>query len=115
MKGQMKMATMTKENALHLHSILDKYIGVFRQDEMPEGAVKFHEKKRDDFVKIFTTEIPETYWFQGVKFHSVNLTWDDEHGFTLVPTVIPESHLKPLVESTNRKIREANLMLVKTA
>lgn len=105
------MATMTRDDALNLYSILDKNIGVFRQEDMPDKAVKFHESKKEDFIHKFTTEVPENYWFQGVELHSVTLALDLEHGFTVIPEVMPHASLKPLVETTNRKIREANLVI----
>lgn len=103
------MATMTREDALHLYTILDKNIGVFRQEEMPEGAVKFYEKKKEDFLELFTNNVPESYWFQGELMNSVSLNLDLENGFHIVPEISPEGPLKPVIESTNRKIREADL------
>jgi len=103
------MATMTREDALHLYTILDKNIGVFRQEEMPEGAVKFYEKKKEDFLELFTTSVPESYWFQGEIMNSVSLNLDLDKGFYIVPEIHAEGALKPVVESTNRKIREADL------
>lgn len=110
-KGQITMATMTVEDALHLYNILDRSVGVFRQEEMPEGAVKFHEKKKEDFLNLFSTDVPESYWFQGVKIHSITLRLDGAKGFHIVPELEPEGYLKPLIETTNRKIREANLVV----
>lgn len=105
------MATMTQEDALNLYGILDKNIGVFRQEDMPEKAVEFHVRKKEEFLNKFTTEVPESYWFQGVLLNSVTLTLDLENGFVITPEIISESSLKPLIESTNRKIREANLVV----
>lgn len=103
---------MTEENATHLHSILDKTIGVFRDDEMPEKFMKFYEKKKQDFIDIFSTEIPQEYWFHGGEFRSLNLNYAPENGFSLEPVTDVEGYLKPILDQTNRKLREADFVVV---
>lgn len=105
------MARMTKEEAQHLHKILDHSIGVFRDDEMPEKFVKFYEQKKNDFVEEFSHEVPGDFWFHGGDFRSLNLSYDEENGFYLETLLDIEGHLKPILEQTNRKLREADFSL----
>lgn len=106
------MAHMTKENATHLHSILDRAVGVFRDDEMPEKFLKFYENKKDEFIELFSKDIPSDFWFHGGEFRSLNLSYNSENGFHLDSLLDIEGHSKTVLEQTNRKLREADLNIV---
>lgn len=104
------MTAFTREEAENLYSILDENIGVFREEEMPESAQKFYEKKKQEFLDVFSTEIPETYWFQGTICRSVSLIKDPEHGFILKAEIDPGHTVHDIIEKTNKKIRKASLI-----
>lgn len=101
------MAHLTKEDATQLHTILDRSIGVFRDDDMPAKFLKFYEGKKQEFIETFNNEIPSSFWFHGGDFRSVNLNYSSDNGFHIESLIDVEGHLKPVIDQTNRKLREA--------
>lgn len=103
------MVAISHVDAEKLHTILDELIGVFRYDNMPEDAVKFYNEKREDFIKVFTKEVPEKYWFQGTEFKSVNLTFCPIEGFKVMSD-LAHDNLKNILEKTNARIRKLEIV-----
>lgn len=106
------MAHMTKEDATHLHEVLDRAIGIFRDDEMPEKFMKLYEQKKQDFINTFSKEIPSDFWFHGGEFRSLSLEYNSENGFHLRTLIDVEGHLKPVLDQTNRKIKESGIVIL---
>lgn len=67
---------------------------------MPESAKKFYMKKRQAFFDIFTTEIPEEYWFQGAVCRSANLILNNGK-FIVVPEILSDDAVAGVIERTN--------------
>lgn len=105
------MAAISTTETEKLYKILDEFIGVFRYETMPEEAQEFYQNKKQDFINIFTKEIPESYWFQGTDFSSVNLVFHPIEGFKVVSSVAHD-HLKTIIEKTNGRINTLNSQLI---
>ncbi len=78
--------TISEKQAQRLYSILDEHVGVFRAsavEELSSGAKRFYHEKHLDFVELFTSSIPATYWFQGFACSSVTLVHSEVEGFQL--------------------------------
>lgn len=96
---------LEQKDALKLYEIIDSTVGFFREETMSETAIKYHETKKHEFIKMFTTRVPEAYWFQSDKISSIELQCDSQNGFHLVPTNGVNSMIKELIERSNKKLR----------
>lgn len=76
------MAAMSRNEATQLFEILDEVFGVFRQSEMNDRAQEFYDSKREEFIESYSTEIPASFWFQGVGCPSASLDFDSS-GFNI--------------------------------
>lgn len=106
------MTAINREEAEILYVILDETIGVFRQAEMPEGAVKFHNKKRDEFIKTYTEDIPDSFWFQGVDCPSISLDFDSTGFKITVPSEGTSRKTVKAVESANERINKIKFNII---
>ena len=107
------MSAISKQDAVTLHNILDDTVGVFRQKEMPEGAVKFHDNKKSEFIAQYSKEIPESYWFQGVDCPSVTLNFDST-GFNLALSSNESTPVRGLnaIKNANERIEAQGLRII---
>lgn len=105
------MVAISQTEAEKLHNVLDEFIGVFRYDNMPEDAVVIYNNKKEEFIEIFTKEVPENYWFQGTEFSSVNLVFHPIEGFKLV-SELAHDHLKNILEKTNGKLKKITVATI---
>lgn len=106
------MTAINREEAEVLYAILDETIGVFRQAEMPEGAVKFHNQKRDEFIRTYTEDIPDSFWFQGVDCPSALLVFDSTGFKITVPSEGTPRKTVKIVERANERIDEIKFTII---
>lgn len=97
---------LTATSAEALYKILDENIGVFRTEDMNSGEQKFYDGKREEFLELFSREIPSTYWFQGVELKSIELHFDST-GFALVHEHL-HRHTKEIVDNVNVLLKADN-------
>lgn len=76
------MAKLSFDEAKELYVILDENLGVFREREMSAKAAEFYSGKSEEFLRKFSNEIPEEYWFQGIEYPSITMYCGSE-GFIL--------------------------------
>jgi hypothetical protein len=96
---------MTRDDAARLYSILDETIGVFRMEDMSEGAVRFYETKKEEFLEFFSTEIPESYWFQGQYCTSASLDFNSIDGLHVINTSNDRESEKLIEEVVNPALK----------
>lgn len=101
----MRIATL--EEAQKLYDVLDNTIGVFREKNMPPAGIKFHDKKKDDFLEQVMREIPATYWFQGGGCASLTLNFDST-GFH-VTSDRDDTRTANALEKVNTALRKLKL------
>jgi hypothetical protein len=102
---------LTESDAQKLYEILDNGVGVFRSKSMSRGAERFHEEKKQEFLKKFSTSIPEEYWFQGVNIPSITLLFTSATGFKVIPSETPHREAALELSAVNEKLSEATFEL----
>lgn len=104
------MATMiSEEHAKELLKILDTNIGFFNIDvNEREASLKFKENKTEEFLKTYSTEIPDSYWFQGQLGSSLSLIFDSTEGFHVVSNGKNNHQENEAIEKTNTLIKESD-------
>lgn len=105
------MTAISNENAELLYEILDETIGVFRQVEMSEGAVKFYEEKKKEFIDTYTEEIPDSFWFQGFECPSVSLDFNST-GFNVKLMSDKTTQNVKTINTANERIDEAKIHVI---
>lgn len=98
---------MSREDAQRLHSILDDHVGVFRMEYMSDRAENIRKTKEQEFLELYSTEIPEEYWFQGFGCNSAHLVFGSASGLR-VESRIDESTQEWLDEKVNPLLRSFN-------
>lgn len=105
------MTAISKETAEKLYTILDENVGVFRQAEMPDGALKFHAEKKQEFIDTFIQEIPESYWFQGFVCRSAYLNFDST-GFHVMSASDEATHIQKVIDTVNEEIKASKIKVI---
>jgi hypothetical protein len=105
---------MTRAEAARLYSILDETIGVFREEDMSEKAMEFYNDKREEFIDLYSTEIPESYWFQGTVCLSASLIFDSIEGLHVVCSTGEAGSQKLVDEVVNPALSEAAFVISTT-
>lgn len=98
---------MTRAEAARLYTTLDETIGVFREEDMSEKAIEFYETKKEEFIDLFSIEIPEDYWFQGTVALSASLIFDSLEGFHVVCSTGEAGAQKLIEEVVNPALSNA--------
>lgn len=99
---------MTREEATRLYKTLDETIGVFREENMSDKAMAFYAEKREEFINLFTTAIPDSYWFQGTVCSSASLVFDSVEGLHVV-CISPDRFAQKFIdEEVNPALVAAN-------
>jgi hypothetical protein len=106
---------MTRAEAARLYSTLDETIGVFREEDMSEKAIEFYEMKKEEFIDLFSTEIPESYWFQGTVCLSASLNFDSLEGFHVVCSTGEAGAQKLVDEVVNPALKDAEFEVASSA
>lgn len=105
---------MTRAEAARLYSVLDETIGVFREENMSDKAIEFYEDKREEFIDLYSTEIPENYWFQGTVCLSASLIFDSIEGLHVVCSTGEAGAQKLVDEVVNPALTEAGFVISTT-
>lgn len=101
---------MTRDEATRLYEVLDKTVGVFREDNMSEKAMSFYMEKRQEFIETFSTAIPESYWFQGTVCSSATLVFDSVENFHVVCASPEKASQKLIEEVVNPALKDAEFV-----
>lgn len=99
---------MTRDEAKRLYSVLDEKVGVFREENMSDGALRFYKDKREEFIHAYSTRIPESYWFQGTVCLSANLLFDSIEGLHVVCSTGEPGAEQLIEEVVNPALRAAD-------